>query len=401
MVHPDEYWQSTQPAYKHVYGEDGDVWLPWEWTDDFRLRNFIYPMYLAMPMQLCKTLGVDTNLVIRYLPYIAHMPVVLLNDLFMWKVGKRVVGRDASRLGFLIYFFNRFETMHLIRTLTNSIEQMFTLVAFYYYLDQKNKFTMNTVILTTLISIAFMMRNTSPVGWIPLLAIKVLREGSLVPFLISGLFVALPILFFCVWVDTTMYKADTWVLTGYNFLEMNILHGLSKTFGEDNFWWYITHQIPFNCSILLPFVFASTLWYHPKICIKQNNTAYLTFYTIFYLCFFGFISHKEARFMLPIWPFLMLTTAELLSNILKSKRLSSLFAWVIKIYIIVEILTLYVMETKFRGLYKVRAELAAMEPPIHSAYLSEPLWSPHYTIMHRQDSPIKIYTANQNPMFYR
>jgi hypothetical protein len=219
------------------------------------------------------------------------------------------VGRDAARLGFLFYFFNRFETMHIIRTLTNSIEQMFTVVAFYYYLDQKNKFTLNTVILTALISIAFMMRNTSPVGWIPLLAIKVLREGSLVPFIISGLFVALPILLFCVWVDTTMYKADTWVLTGYNFLEMNILHGLSKTFGEDDFWWYFKVQMPYNCTLLTPFVFLSTFYYHPKMCVNLNQTAYLTFYTIFYICFFGFITHKESRFMLPVWPFLMLTSA--------------------------------------------------------------------------------------------
>lgn len=43
-----------------------------------------------------------------------------------------------------------------------------------------------------------------------------------------------------------------------------------------------------------------------------------------------------------------------------------------------------------------------MEPPIHSAYLSEPLWTPHYNIMHRQEQPkIQFYTGNQNPMFYR
>lgn len=106
MVHPDEYWQSTQPAYRAVYG--GDVWLPWEWSDKFRLRNTIYPMYLALPMYLVKSLGIDSNLVIRYIPYIAHMPIVLLNDWFTWKVGKRVVGKDASRLGFIFYFFNRF-----------------------------------------------------------------------------------------------------------------------------------------------------------------------------------------------------------------------------------------------------------------------------------------------------
>ena len=79
-------------------------------------------MYLAMPMQLVKMLGLDSNFVIRFIPYISHLPIVLLNDWFLWKVGKRVVGRDAARLGFLLHFFNRFETMHVIRTLTNSIE---------------------------------------------------------------------------------------------------------------------------------------------------------------------------------------------------------------------------------------------------------------------------------------
>lgn len=105
--------------------------------------------------------------------------------------------------------------------------------------------------------------------------------------------------------------------------------------------------------------------------------------------------------MLPVWPFLMLTTGQLIVSILKSNRYTFMVKWIVKIYIITELITLYVMETKFRGLYKVRADLAAIEPPIHSVYLSEPLWSPHYTIMHRQDQKIKIYSANQNPMFYR
>lgn len=109
-----------------------------------------------------------------------------------------------------------------------------------------------------------MMRNTSPVGWIPLLAIKVLKEGSLLPFIISGIFVALPILFLCIWVDTKVYNADTWVVTGYNFLEMNILHGLSKTFGEDDFAHYFKVLIPINLTILFPFTYIGCLYTHPK-----------------------------------------------------------------------------------------------------------------------------------------
>jgi hypothetical protein len=78
---------------------------------------------------------VDTNFVVNTLPYIAHLPVVFLNDWFTWKVGKRIVGTDAARIGMLFYFFNRFENMFLLKTLTNSLEQMFTVVAFYFYLD--------------------------------------------------------------------------------------------------------------------------------------------------------------------------------------------------------------------------------------------------------------------------
>ena len=35
MVHPDEYWQATEPAYKSVYSDVQDVRLPWEWSAQF------------------------------------------------------------------------------------------------------------------------------------------------------------------------------------------------------------------------------------------------------------------------------------------------------------------------------------------------------------------------------
>ena len=73
-------------------------------------------------------------------------------------------------------------------------------------MEQKNSFNMNTVLLTTTITLSFMMRNTSPIGWVPLLAIKVLFEGALLPFLIAGIFVAVPVMAFTIYVDTLFYK---------------------------------------------------------------------------------------------------------------------------------------------------------------------------------------------------
>ena len=62
MVHPDEYWQATQVAYNWVYG---GVMLPWEWDDQFRLRNAIYPAYLAGPLYLLKMAGLDSPWIVR------------------------------------------------------------------------------------------------------------------------------------------------------------------------------------------------------------------------------------------------------------------------------------------------------------------------------------------------
>ena len=64
---------------------------------------------------------------------------------------------------------------------------------------------MSTVVLTATITLSFMMRNTSPIGWIPLLAIKVLFEGAFFPFIIAGIFVAVPIMGLTIYLDTWYY----------------------------------------------------------------------------------------------------------------------------------------------------------------------------------------------------
>ena len=80
-------------------------------------------------------------------------------------------------------------------------------------MDQKNKYTTSTVAFTALMSVLFMLRPQTLVGWLPLLALKVFREGSLFPFIMSAITVALPIIFGSVWLDTKYFQSDTWVFT--------------------------------------------------------------------------------------------------------------------------------------------------------------------------------------------
>jgi hypothetical protein len=50
-----------------------------------------------------------------------------------------------------------------------------------------------------------MMRNTSPIGWIPLLFIKIIYEKTFTAYLISAFVVALPLMVGCVYIDSWFY----------------------------------------------------------------------------------------------------------------------------------------------------------------------------------------------------
>jgi len=244
-----------------------------------------------------------------------------------------------------------------------------------------------------------MMRNTSPVGWIPLLAIKVFKEDSLIPFIKSSIFVALPIILVCILIDTTMYGSSTWVVTSYNFLQMNIVMGLSKTFGEDPWHWYLTFMMPVNITILTPFVFVSVLYTHVQQSLAKLKIPYITFYVVFYVFFFSLIAHKEIRFMLPVWSFILVCIGELWS--IAMKTWTRTFSFLLKLVIFVDVISLLVYETQMKMWYRIRHDLAKIEPPIHSVWLWDPLGTPHYSLLHRQGTPVKIYSINQNPSWYR
>jgi hypothetical protein len=92
-------------AYNWVYG---DVSLPWEWTSAYKLRNALYPAFLAGPLFVLKETGLDSALVVRHQPYVTHSILVMVNDYFIWKIAKRMTDKDTARYSMLFIIFNRF-----------------------------------------------------------------------------------------------------------------------------------------------------------------------------------------------------------------------------------------------------------------------------------------------------
>jgi hypothetical protein len=117
------------------------------------------------------------------------------------------------------------------------------------------------------------------------------------------------------------------------------------------------------------------------------------YYTVFYIVFFSAIPHKEIRFLLPIVPFTFMMIAENLQQNLK-KRPWLVSFWV-KLYILEEIGVLFIYTSFWGRTWETRYDIAQIDPPAHSVWLSDRYSTPHYSLLHRQgDNPIKIYIAD-------
>jgi phosphatidylinositol glycan class B len=154
--------------------------------------------------------------------------------------------------------------------------------------------------MTALITLSFMIRNTSPVGWLPLLLHKIVYENAFRSFLIAGIIVALPLISFCITLDSLYYGEIT--ITSYNFVKANLMEGLSKYYGVDPPHQYIVTYMLLFFTALYP-ISVYSMYNHLKVSKNKAITPYLLYFVGFYLLVFSLIPHKEYRFLTPIIPF--------------------------------------------------------------------------------------------------
>ena len=108
------------------------------------------------------------------------------------------------------------------RTMTNGTEAVLAIVAFYYYTklitnDKGHKiFDFNMAIMTWAITMAFIVRSSSLLGWIPLAFATIFSSKNLYcvsmnffNILLSGIFVALPMMAVSILFDSLIYGKFT------------------------------------------------------------------------------------------------------------------------------------------------------------------------------------------------
>lgn len=92
------------------------------------------------------------------------------------------------------------------KTLTNGCEGVFCIMGLYYFTNLKPKFDKRMVLMTLAISIAFIVRSSSLLGWLPLALLKCFSSFDyFVAILSAGIFVALPTCGFSTLIDSLCY----------------------------------------------------------------------------------------------------------------------------------------------------------------------------------------------------
>lgn len=255
MRHPDEIYQSKEIAYKLVYGQTPDYMqgvqtlLTWEWWEGFNLRTHVYPLFLALPSFALKWLGIDTNFLVVNSVYLMHCIIWVFADYYLFLFVRQLIDKKTAIFTIVYSISSEYINNYVLRTSANAIEGNLMVIAFYYLINiQPKVFDKSLSIMTVFITLSFLIRSSSLVGYLPLALLVIYQDSRFfVPIVVAGLTCAVPMVIASVAIDTFMY--GTLTFPQFNFVHWNVVKGISKYFGTDPFWYYFDYFNNEFCEI--------------------------------------------------------------------------------------------------------------------------------------------------------
>jgi phosphatidylinositol glycan class B len=246
---------------------------------------------------------------------------------------------------------------------------------------------MNVALFVGALTISFTVRNTSVIGWPLLLAIKVLKDGAFLPFLLAGILVFFPLLGLSTVLDSLYYGWENFpVVTALNFLRINVSDGLANYFGTEPWHYYLTFVIPQYFIVAAPFVCFAFVLYTRDMLITRREVPHISILIATYVTVFSLIKHKEVRFLLPIIPVCSLLVGYFSHSIIKrpSKTIRNLVWFLFVVFIAVETAMCFIYTNYRLTLWQAMDYVAAQPHAPHSIYTLR-VDGPYYTYSHRQN----------------
>ena len=168
--------------------------------------------------------------------------IQVLGDYYLYFLAGDLGGKKCALISLGTSLFNRRMNEIFGKTLTNTPESLFCLVGLYYYNRLKPKFDRNMMLMVVFISLAFIIRSSSLIGWIPLAMFKMFQSVDyFVAILQSGLLIAVPTILISIYFDCLAY--GTFTVPMINFVHVNVVENISKYFGTSP-WYFYLQELP-------------------------------------------------------------------------------------------------------------------------------------------------------------
>ena len=310
--HPDQSWQGQEMAYKIAYGDVVDIVSTWEWIDFYALRSHLFPAFLSIPLHILRFIGLDTNFLVCNSILFMNSLIQVAGDYFLFLLSNDVLGREGALMTMTYAIVNRRLNEIFAKTLTNGCEAVFCVMGLYYYANLKPKFDRNMALMTVGITVAFIVRSSSLLGWVPLALVKCFTSFDyFVAIITAGILVALPTFAFSVGIDSLCYGRFT--CPQLNFVYVNVVDNISKYFGEEPWHYYIT-ELPlfltqlecFYEVVILGLCLTTVYQINGRLPFDRpgglTTFPYFVPYIFFNIFVLTLVGHKEQRFMTSIFP---------------------------------------------------------------------------------------------------
>ncbi len=300
--HPDEHYQILEFA-GHKLGFFPKIALPWEF--DALIRPSLHPFLAMGVIQLCRAIGItesfDWAMILRFISgalslwvfYALSRPLsaaferpdssrilLLAAAVFCWFMpilSVRFSSENWSALTLLagLYFLLVTEEDNTGKTRYRQIAEPL-LAGIFFGLSFWFRFQTAFALLGIGLWVLFMRRPRLPIG-------------SLLSLIAGGLFsLGLGV------VSDRMFYGE-WLLTPYNYYEVNILQDKAASFGVEPWWWYVPTTVwelswPLGLVLLGLFLYGTHL--------ARRHVA--VWAIIPFVVGHSAIAHKELRFMFPL-----------------------------------------------------------------------------------------------------
>jgi GPI mannosyltransferase 3 len=316
LMHPDEIFQTLEPAHRLAYGYGV---ITWEWRDG--IRSWLLPGLLAVAMRCTESIGrgsVGYLLSIRILLSLISMGTVWLG--YVW--AKRVGGTAcaiASATGCAIWF----EMVAFApRAMPEALAAQFLLAGMYLGCYRGNGSNARRLLYAGLLC------GTAASLRIQLLPVVVY---SIFLFCRHNIKTRLPIVLGGVLLSISVFGFVDFVTWHHPFQSMylyfweNAVLGKSLLYGGEPWYWYLLELANHLGPILL---FAV---------IGMGRAPFLGWAALIVLATHCMVPHKEMRFLYPMLPILLILSSLGLSVVFEELKLLLHAPWVQNLYVPVSI----------------------------------------------------------------